>query len=237
MWEWCHMPCILSMKELQESSLFLLSNDTDIVALGLHYRSLLKGHVMALRNCGSGLVPEILPGTYHFILWQRGWTQRSAKSYCHSITSLVVIHPANLPQKLLVWKQTLLNICTNSERIPANIDFAGVEQYLVNFFKSGTHCESMDHLRYHLHHHSKKTIVDLPPTSCSGRGHILAVTLPWRCRTEPMRVWILPGWWCLTAWHKAGTASWWLSNAMQMYSLCHQALSLQTEWNQILSLL
>ena len=82
---------------------------------------------MALGSCGSGLVPEILPGTYHFILWQRGWTQRSAKSYCHSITSLVVIHPANLPQTL----------------------------------------------RYHLYHHSKKTIVDLPPTSCSGRGHIL----------------------------------------------------------------
>ena len=56
---------------------------------------------------------------------------------------------------------------------PANIDFAGVEQYLVNAFKSGTHCESMDQLRYHLYHHSKKTIVDLPPTSCSVRGHIL----------------------------------------------------------------
>ena len=31
----------------------------------------------------------------------------------------------------------------------------------------------MDQLRYHLYHHRKKTIVDLPPTSCSGRGHIL----------------------------------------------------------------
>ena len=34
-------------------------------------------------------------------------------------------------------------------------------------------CPVMDKLRYHLYHHSKKTIVDLPPTSCSGRGHIL----------------------------------------------------------------
>ena len=48
---------------------------------------------------------------------------------------------------------------------PANIDFAGVKQYLVNVFKSGTHCESMDQLRHYLYHHSKKTIVDLPPTS------------------------------------------------------------------------
>ena len=31
----------------------------------------------------------------------------------------------------------------------------------------------MDQLRYHLYHCSKKTIVDLLPTSCSGRGHIL----------------------------------------------------------------
>ena len=83
------------------SRVILLSNDTDVVVLGLHYRSLLKGHGL-IRNCGSGLVSEILPGTYHFILWQRGWTQRSAKSHCHSITSLVVIHPANLPQKVLV---------------------------------------------------------------------------------------------------------------------------------------
>ena len=73
------------------SRVILLSNDTDVVVLGLHYWSLLKD--MALRNCGLGLVLEILPGTYHFILWKRRWTQRSAKSYCHSITSLVVIYP------------------------------------------------------------------------------------------------------------------------------------------------
>ena len=144
MWEWSHMPCILSMKELQESSYCQMIR----ILWFLDFITVVSWKVMTLRNCGSGLVPEILPGTYHFILWQRGWTQRSAKSYCHSITSLVVIYPAYLPQKLLVWKQTLLNICTNSERIPANIDFAGVEQYLVNFFKSGTHCESMDQRLY-----------------------------------------------------------------------------------------
>ena len=56
---------------------------------------------------------------------------------------------------------------------PANIDFVGVEHYLVNTFKSRTHCESMDQLRYYLYHHNKKTIVDLPPTSRSVRRHIL----------------------------------------------------------------
>ena len=31
----------------------------------------------------------------------------------------------------------------------------------------------MDELRYYLYHHSKKTILDLPPTSGATRGHIL----------------------------------------------------------------
>ena len=104
-----HMPCILSMEELQKSSYCQMIQ----MLWFLDFITGVSWKAMALRNCGSGLVSEILPGTYHFILWQRRWTQRSAKSYCHSITSLVVIHPANLVQKLLVWKQTLPNIYSN----------------------------------------------------------------------------------------------------------------------------
>ena len=78
------------------SRVILPSNDTDIVVLGLHYRSLLKGHGLKELwiRAGAGNSTRHIP--LHTL------AERSAKSYCHSITSLVVIHPANLPQKLLV---------------------------------------------------------------------------------------------------------------------------------------
>ena len=107
------------------SGVILLSNDTDIVVLGLHYCSLLKGHDLKELwiRAGAG------NSTRHIPLHTLAETMDSeiCKVILSLHESLVVIHPANLPQKLLVWKQTLLNICTNLERISANIDFAGVE--------------------------------------------------------------------------------------------------------------
>ena len=43
---------------------------------------------------------------------------------------------------------------------------------LVNVYKSGTPCKTLE-LRYYLFHHSKKTILSLPPTSHSIKEHIL----------------------------------------------------------------
>lgn len=39
---------------------------------------------------------------------------------------------------------------------PNGIDFDLVEEFLVNVYKCGTNCKSMDELRYHLYHHSVK---------------------------------------------------------------------------------
>ena len=150
------------------SRVILLSNDTDVVVLGLHYRSLLKGHGL-IRNCGSGLVSEILP--LHTL------AERMDSEICKVTLPLHHLTGCDSSSKFATKgagvKANPSQHLHEFGKDAANIDFAGVEQYLVNFFKSGTHCESMDQLRYHLYHHSKKTIVDLPPTSCSGRGHIL----------------------------------------------------------------
>ena len=65
----------------------------------------------------------------------------------------------------------------NFAKHQSDIDFALTEEFLVNVFKSGTSCKTMDELNYPLFHHSKKrkkkTLFDLPPTSRATKGYIL----------------------------------------------------------------
>ena len=82
------------------SRVILLSNDTDVVVLGLYYWSLLKGHGLKEVWIRAGVGNSTRHISLHTLAERM--TQRSAKSHCHSITLLVVIHPANLPQKVLV---------------------------------------------------------------------------------------------------------------------------------------
>ena len=61
----------------------------------------------------------------------------------------------------------------NFGKHPNDIDFVVTEEFLVNVYKLGTSCKTMGELRYHLFHCSKKTTLDLPPTSQSIKGNIL----------------------------------------------------------------
>ena len=153
------------------SKVILLSNDTDVVVLGLHYWSLLKGHGLEELWIRAGvgnstrhiplhtLAEKMDPEICKVILPLHHLTGCDSSSKFGTKAAGLKANPAQHLQQL--------------GKDPANIDFVGVEQYLVNIFKSRTHCESMDQLRYYLYHHSKKTIVDLPPTSRSVRRHIL----------------------------------------------------------------
>lgn len=48
------------------------------------------------------------------------------------------------------------------------------ERYLVQVFKKGARCETLDEMRlWYYHHGNILTLCDLPPTSRSGREHIL----------------------------------------------------------------
>ena len=127
---------------------------------------------MALRNCGSGLVLEILPAhTLHTL------AEKMDPEICKVILPLHHLTGCDSSSKFATKAAGLkANPAQHLQQLgkdPANIDFVGVEQYLANIFKSRTHCESMDQLRYYLYHHNKKTIVDLPSTSRSVRRHIL----------------------------------------------------------------
>lgn len=56
---------------------------------------------------------------------------------------------------------------------PENIDVELIEEHLVQVYKPGASMKTLDELRYHLYHHSKKAITGLPPTSRATEGHIL----------------------------------------------------------------
>ena len=149
------------------SKVILLSNDTDVVVLGLHYWSLLKGHGLEELWIRAGvgnstrhiplhtLAEKMDPEICKVILPLHHLTGCDSSSKSGTKSAGLKANPAQHLQQL--------------GKDPANIDFVGVEQYLINIFKSRTHCESMDQLRYYLYHHSKKTIVDLPPASRSVR--------------------------------------------------------------------
>ena len=56
---------------------------------------------------------------------------------------------------------------------PNDIYLNLVEEYLVQVLKPGTPLKTLNDLRYHLYHHSKKTLDELPPTSQAAKEHIL----------------------------------------------------------------
>ena len=150
----------------------LLSSDTDVMVLGLHYWNILKCH---------GLKE----------LWMRAGMQNTMRYIpLHTLADRLDTHVCKvlIPLHHLTGCDSTSKFGTKAAGLKANpghylcdfgkdpndIDFGLVEEFLVNVYKSGTHCKSMDELRYHLyHHHSKKTILDLPPTSHSIKGHIL----------------------------------------------------------------
>lgn len=53
-----------------------------------------------------------------------------------------------------------------------NVDVEKVEEYLVQVLKPGTLIKTMNELRFHMYHHTKKSLSDLPPTSRATRSHI-----------------------------------------------------------------
>jgi len=70
-------------------------------------------------------------------------------------------------------KNYLIQYLSDFGKDLTNIDVAKSETYLVKVYKCDSECASMDEPRYHLYHHSKKTILNLPATSRAVQGHIM----------------------------------------------------------------
>ena len=149
----------------------LLSNDTDVVVLGLNYWDLLKSH--GLREiwirAGVGNTTRYIP--LHVLAERLGRETCKVLVAMHHLTGCD--STSKFGTKASGLKANPHHYLKKFGKDPNEIEFALTEEYLVHVYKSGTSCKTLDELRYYLYHHSKKTILDLPPSSHAIKGHIL----------------------------------------------------------------
>ena len=149
----------------------LLSNDTDVMVLALHFWNIFKGHGLKELwiRAGVGNTTRYIP--LHSLADRLGTQICKVLIALHHLTGCD--STSKVGTKAAGLKANPGHYLCDFGKDPNDIDFGLVEEFLVNVYKSSRHSQSMDELRYHLYHHSKKTILDLPPTSRSIKGHIL----------------------------------------------------------------
>lgn len=149
----------------------VLSNDTDVMVLGLNYWDLLKSH--GLREmwirAGVGNTTRFIP--FHILAERLGTETCKVLVALHHLTGCD--STSKFGTKAAGLKANPDHYLQNFGKHPNEIDFLLTEEFLVNVYKSGTPCKTLDELRYYLFHHSKNTILDLLPSSHSIKGHIL----------------------------------------------------------------
>ena len=85
-------------------------------------------------------------------------------------TSKVGTKPASLKAKPISY----LKDFGSSRNGPSEDEITRVESYLVQVYKNGTTCSTMNELRDYIYHHSKGiSLEQLPPTSHALKAHIL----------------------------------------------------------------
>lgn len=149
----------------------IISNDTDVVILALHYWSLLKAHGLQEMwiRAGVGNTTRYIP--LHVLGEKLGSDTSKILVALHHLTGCD--STSKFGTKAAALKADPVHYLSDFGKELNCINFILVEEFLVNVYKSGTSCRTMDELRYYLYHHSKKTILELPPTSRSVRGHVL----------------------------------------------------------------
>ena len=115
------------------SRVILPSNDTDVVVLGLHYWSLLKGHGLKELWIRAGVGNSTRHIPLHTL------AEKMDPEICKVILPLHHLtgdSSSKFGTKAAGLKANLAQHQQEFGKDPANIDFAGIEQYLVNVFKS-----------------------------------------------------------------------------------------------------
>ncbi|KAL4238796.1 hypothetical protein ACF0H5_003503 [Mactra antiquata] len=153
----------------------LLSGDTDVMVLGLHFFKVLEssGLKELWIRLGNGNSTRLVP--LHIIA-------RNTPALCRVIIALHVLTGCDLTSKVGTKRAALkanpelyLTLFGNSldEENRREI-LALAERYLVKVCKPSSSCETMDELRYSMYRCSKSiNLKDLPPTSASIKNHIL----------------------------------------------------------------
>ena len=150
----------------------LLSNDTDVVVPGLHHWSIMNAHGLNELWIKAGVATTTRYIPLHTLATRMGPEKCKVIIPLHHLTGCD--STSKFGTKAAGLKAKPVTFLQNFARNPYDTDFNLVEEFLVQVYpmKSPSGCKTMDQLRYHVFHHSSKTILDLPPTSRLIRGHI-----------------------------------------------------------------
>ena len=165
------IPHALHASKNGAKTIVLLANDTDILVLGLYFWEKIKS--FGLRElwmrCGIGHTTRHIP--LHSLGERMGVHLCKVLLPVHQLTGCDIT--SKFGTKASGLKANPLEYLKDFGTDPLNINVNVAEEYLVQVIKPGTTLKTMDDLRFYLYHHSKKTIMDLPPTSRATEGHIL----------------------------------------------------------------
>lgn len=149
----------------------VLSNDTDVLVLLLHYWKMAHGHGLKelWMRARTGKSTRYLP--VHILAMEIGEPLCRILPAVHCLTGCD--STSKYGTKAAALKANPENYLIDFGKDITRINIKLAEEYLVQVIKPGSSLKSLDELRYHLYHFSKKTIIDLPPTSHATEGHIL----------------------------------------------------------------
>lgn len=148
----------------------ILSNDTDVMVLALHYWDILKCHGLQELWMRAGVANTTRYVPLHILAERLGHETCSTLIAVHHLTGCD--STSKFGTKASALKPKASKYLHNFGKDHNEIDLDMAEEYLCKVYKAGTTCKTLDELRYHLYHHSKKTILGLPPTSRAAEGHI-----------------------------------------------------------------
>ena len=150
----------------------ILSNDTDVLVLAVHYWSILQSHGLQELWMRGGIGDSTRYIPVYVMANSMGLIKCKLLPALHSLTGSDCTSKFGT-KAAAVKMSSPETYLSEFGTDPDNIDFGVIEKFLVQLLKPGSHFERMDELRYYMYHQSNKTILDLPPTSRATRAHIL----------------------------------------------------------------
>lgn len=154
----------------------VLSPDTDVIVLMLHYWVKFKTHGLEELWVKAGLMDSTRYIPIHILAENIGIKLCNVLPAVHCLTGCD--YTSKFGTKKSALKANPTDFLQKFGKMPNSVyqdnacDLA--EKYLVQTLKQGSECSTMNEYRSFMHHHRKGiTLADLPPTSSSIKQHIL----------------------------------------------------------------
>ncbi len=168
------IPHILYAVKEGSKRVVVLSNDTDVLVLDLHYTEKMKrkGMTELWQRGGVGNTTRYIP--VHVL------AEKLGRDICKVLPALHILTGCDSTSKVgtkhSAMKANPVKFLTRFGKnvSPSNSDIANAEKYLVHVLQNGAPFQTMDQLRYYRYFHSKNVLYsELPPTSYALYAHIL----------------------------------------------------------------